>query len=307
MKHILLRFFLIFACVAIPLHSHACWDDSYDDYYDYDDYDYDDWDWDYDDWDWNDDDDDDIVYGEIDESNYDMNGGELDEVVVTPDTNDSNDDDWWRTDYGDDDDYGNDDEWSDDYSDDDTSIGSYHPDNNNTTTNTTPPLLPNEVHMPVDNEKLFKDDLPVRYPYQTNHNNCFTTALAICNALMTGDYSFIFYDNYRVSIEALFFDIFERKIGEKGIYPDEVDNFLTNGSGLIFDYISASEIASCIDNGDLVLATIADGTHEVAIVGYYDDFGIDAYQCVNPGNGMYETHYEYEFKKDLIIRYYKNN
>ena len=118
MKHILLRFFLIFACVAIPLHSHACWDDSYDDYYDYDyydydDYDYDDWDWDYDDWDWNDDDDDDIVYGEIDESNYDMNGGELDEVVVTPDTNDSNDDDWWRTDYGDDDDYGNDDDWSD--------------------------------------------------------------------------------------------------------------------------------------------------------------------------------------------------
>ena len=50
MRHSILRFFLIFACVAIPLHSHACWDDSSDDYYDYDDYDYDDWDWDYDDW-----------------------------------------------------------------------------------------------------------------------------------------------------------------------------------------------------------------------------------------------------------------
>lgn len=305
MKHILLRFFLIFACVAIPLHSHACWDDSYDDYYDYDDYD-DDWyddDWWYDDDIFGDDNTDDEFCFEIDDSDV-KNGPTLDNVDVYYDGNDN---DWWRTDYGDDDDYGNDDDWFDYDEDGDTSIGSYHPDNNNTTTNTTPPLLPNEVHTPVDNEKLFKDDLPVRYPYQTNHNNCFTTALAICNALMTGDYSFIFYDNYRVSIEALFFDIFERKIGEKGIYPDEVDNFLTNGSGLIFDYISASEIASCIDNGDLVLATIADGTHEVAIVGYYDDFGIDAYQCVNPGNGMYETHYEYEFKKDLIIRYYKNN
>lgn len=305
MKHILLRFFLIFACVAIPLHSHACWDDSSDDYYDYDDYD-DDWyddDWWYDDDIFGDDNTDDEFCFEIDDSDV-KNGPTLDNVDVYYDGNDN---DWWRTDYGDDDDYGNDDDWFDYDEDGDTSIGSYHPDNNNTTTNTTPPLLPNEVHMPVDNEKLFKDDLPVRYPYQTNHNNCFTTALAICNALMTGDYSFIFYDNYRVSIEALFFDIFERKIGEKGIYPDEVDNFLTNGSGLIFDYISASEIASCIDNGDLVLATIADGTHEVAIVGYYDDFGIDAYQCVNPGNGMYETHYEYEFKKDLIIRYYKNN
>ena len=50
MKHILLRFFLIFACVAIPLHSHACWDDSSDDYYDYDDYDDDWYDDDYDDW-----------------------------------------------------------------------------------------------------------------------------------------------------------------------------------------------------------------------------------------------------------------
>ena len=305
MKHILLRFFLIFACVAIPLHSHACWDDSSDDYYDYDDYD-DDWyddDWWYDDDIFGDDNTDDEFCFEIDDSDV-KNGPTLDNVDVYYDGNDN---DWWRTDYGDDDDYGNDDDWFDYDEDGDTSIGSYHPDNNNTTTNTTPPLLPNEVHTPVDNEKLFKDDLPVRYPYQTNHNNCFTTALAICNALMTGDYSFIFYDNYRVSIEALFFDIFERKIGEKGIYPDEVDNFLTNGSGLIFDYISASEIASCIDNGDLVLATIADGTHEVAIVGYYDDFGIDAYQCVNPGNGMYETHYEYEFKKDLIIRYYKNN
>ena len=307
MKHILLRFFLIFACVAIPLHSHACWDDCYDDYYDYDDYDYDDWDWDCDDWDWNDDDDDDIVYGEIDESNYDMNGGELDEVVVTPDTNDSNDDDWWRTDYGDDDDYGNDDDWFDYDEDGDTSIGSYHPDNNNTTTNTTPPLLPNEVHTPVDNEKLFKDDLPARYPYQTNHNNCFTTTLAICNALTMGDFDFKYYNGYLAYVENTFSDTFGRDISEEGIYPCEVDRFITNGCNLEFDYITSSEIASCIDDGDIVMVTIANGSHEVAIVGYYDDLGVDAYQCVNPGNGMYETHYVDEFKHGSIIRYSKNN
>lgn len=67
MKHYILRFFLIFACVSLPLHSFACWDDDWDDYYSYDDYD-DDW-WDYDDdWWWDDDDDDwwndDVDYGD---------------------------------------------------------------------------------------------------------------------------------------------------------------------------------------------------------------------------------------------------
>lgn len=305
MKHILLRFFLIFACVAIPLHSHACWDDSYDDYYDYDDYD-DDWyddDWWYDDDFLGDDNTDDEFCFEIDDSDV-KNGPTLDNVDVYYDGNDN---DWWRTDYGDDDDYGNDDDWSDDYSDDDTSIGSYHPDNNNTTTNTTPPLLPNEVHTPVDNEKLFKDDLPARYPYQTNHNNCFTTTLAICNALTMGDFDFKYYNGYLAYVENTFSDTFGRDISEEGIYPCEVDRFITNGCNLEFDYITSSEIASCIDDGDIVMVTIANGSHEVAIVGYYDDWGVDAYQCVNPGNGMYETHYVDEFKHGSIIRYSKNN
>ncbi len=161
--------------------------------------------------------------------------------------------------------------------------------------------------MPVDNEKLFKDDLPVRYPYQTNHNNCFTTALAICNALTMGDFDFKYYNGYLAYVENTFSDTFGRDISEEGIYPCEVDRFITNGCNLEFDYITSSEIASCIDDGDIVMVTIANGSHEVAIVGYYDDWGVDAYQCVNPGNGMYETHYVDEFKHGSIIRYSKNN
>lgn len=282
MRHFILRFFLIFACVAMPLYSHACWDDSYDDYYDYDDYDWDENDWD----------DDGSIW--------------LDEVVVTPDEDYDwgLDDDWWRTDNDDEDDYSSDDDW---YDDEDVSIGGYHPDNNKTTSTTTPPLLPNEVHKPESNEVLFAKDLPARYPYQTCHFNCFTTTLAICNALVMGDFKFEYYNGYLSYIENTFLDLFNRNICNEGIYPYELYSLLTYGCNIEYNYITVNQIAFCIDDGDIVMATIANGTHEVAIVGYYDEWGGDAYQCVNPGNGMYETHYADEFKGGSIIRYSKTN
>lgn len=319
MKHYILRFLLIFACVSIPLHSNACWDDAWDDYYSYDDYDDDDWwddDDDYDDlldddYSWWDDDDDDwddnnnVDYGDVNDDDYDIDGGELDDVVVTPDYDWGLDDDWWRVDYSYEEEDNDDDDWYNDY--DDENIGNYHPNNNKTTNGTNPPSLPNDIHKAEKYEKLFKENLPAKYPIQSCKFNCFTTVLAICNALMADDFKFKSYSTYLFGIETWFTNIFNRDICERGILHSEVYEFLTYGCNLIYDKISVNDIASCIDNGDLVMVTIPNGTHEVLVVGYYDDFGIDAYQCVNPGNGIYETHYDYEFDENLIIRYYKDN
>ena len=80
---------------------------------------------------------------------------------------------------------------------------------------------------------------------------------------------------------------------------------LMTGCGFSFESISVSEIPTAIDEGSPVVAVIgaADGInkHMLVVVGYFKDyFGVDAFQCINPGTGQYETHYSYEFiVKDL--------
>lgn len=268
MKHILLRFFLIFACVAIPLHSHACWDDSYDDYYDYDDYDDDDWDWDYDDWDWNDNDDDDIVYGEIDESNYDMNGGELDEVVVTPDTNDSNDDDWWRTDYGDDDDYGNDDEWFDDYGDD--------PDLTILITGTEDGKTKEKYEL-KQTDKLVKalNKMPKTGFKQGTTNSCLFAGLTFTSIVFGGEIpegkfmmGYIEHSpNFKTALEGITSGLYYEKTIESTIVSIAEENGFSVTQGI-------SDIKDAINDGQIVLTNINDGeknTHDIVIVGYNEN------------------------------------
>lgn len=276
MKHILLRFFLIFACVAIPLHSHACWDDSYDDYYDYDDYDYDDWDWDYDDWDWNDDDDDDIVYGEIDESNYDMNGGELDEVVVTPDEDYDwgLDDDWWRTDYGDDDDYGNDDEWSDDYSDD--------PDLTILITGTEDGKTKEKYEL-KQTDKLVKalNKMPKTGFKQGTTNSCLFAGLTFTSIVFGGEIpegkfmmGYIEHSpNFKTALEGITSGLYYEKTIESTIVSIAEENGFSVTQGI-------SDIKDAINDGQIVLTNINDGeknTHDIVIVGYNENgyFGYD--------------------------------
>lgn len=266
MKHILLRFFLIFACVAIPLHSHACWDDSSDDYYDYDDYD-DDWDWDYDDWDWNDDDDDDIVYGEIDESNYDMNGGELDEVVVTPDEDYDwgLDDDWWRTDYGDDDDYGNDDEWSDDYSDD--------PDLTILITGTEDGKTKEKYEL-KQTDKLVKalNKMPKTGFKQGTTNSCLFAGLTFTSIVFGGEIpegkfmmGYIEHSpNFKTALEGITSGLYYEKTIESTIVSIAEENGFSVTQGI-------SDIKDAINDGQIVLTNINDGeknTHDIVIVGY---------------------------------------
>ena len=80
---------------------------------------------------------------------------------------------------------------------------------------------------------------------------------------------------------------------------------LMTGCGFLFESINVSNIPSAIDEGSPVVAVIRadDGInkHMLVVVGYFKDyFDVDAFQCINPGTGQYETHYSYEFSvKDL--------
>lgn len=300
MKHILLRFFLIFACVAIPLHSHACWDDSYDDYYDYDDYD-DDW---YDDDWWNDDDffgddntDDEFCF-EIDDSDV-KNGPTLDNVDVYYDGNDN---DWWRTDYGDDDDYGNDDDWVDDYDD-------YGDDDQNNPD--IPVVTPTEsdkvyvkckdgtlcldlektkVYVISDKDKLVKEltNIPLGYKQVFPQASCIFAGLAFSYEVLTGS---------NVDHEA---DMLN-KYGEIKGY-DKLEDMMRNGSnaetvqwlleyyydlkpensGSVLLYptfeLPNSSFSNFIDEGYVLMTNISIGKenedstdHNIVVVGYNDD------------------------------------
>ncbi len=84
-----------------------------------------------------------------------------------------------------------------------------------------------------------------------------------------------------------------------GIPLAKMDVFLFMTS-VGFYVTDITEIPHNIDLGCPMTAVIdtEDGLHMVEIVGYYQDYvGINAFQCVNPGNGMYETHYTHEFNE----------
>ena len=269
MRHSILRFFLIFACVAIPLHSHACWDDSSDDYYDYDDYDddwYDDWYFDDDDWNY---DDDDIVYGEISEDNYDMNGGELDEVVVTPDEDYDwgLDDDWWRTDYGDDDDYCNDDEWSDDYGDDTSESNDHYEIRGDDNGDKKSYTLKKTDKLSVDINDLNKQ----RGFKQGTNNTCVSAGMELAAKIM---------GNNSVSEGSVLLSLAKSEgwdvvLGDfsdkEKLAKDLVD--IANDAGLQGRY-DVTDIKDAVNNGEVVMTTTpvdTGGNHDIVIVGYNDD------------------------------------
>jgi len=196
----------------------------------------------------------------------------------------------------------------DDFDYTEPSVGEYHPNNNNSHTTTTPPTLPNDTHKPLPNEKLFAKDLPVKYPKQTHNMNCVTSALATCQLLMDGNFTFSTYYTDLYMLDTWYYSHFDADIKKVGIYPSDFLDFINGICQFDCAIINISDIVSCIDNGDIVLVTVNGGTHEVIVVGYYDDIsGVDAYQCVNPGTGEYETRYDYEFLKDYIIKFPKKN
>ena len=273
------------------MYSHACWDDSYDDYYDYDDYD-DDWlyddydDWFFDDYDWNYDDDEDIVYGEIDEDKYDIDGGELyDGPVVTPDEDYDwgLDDDWWRTDYGDDDDYGNDDDWYDDYEDSDDVIKvGYGSDSQDKDSETDP-----------------KDR---KYLVQDCKLCCVPAVMAIMN-MYSKNISIEQAEKLQELYKDKFHEMTGKYVSDIGVSSDRIEEFMKS-CGFVINHCSVAGISICTDAGYQVFVfidVIEDGKrygHALDIIDTNKDNNGNAisYECINPYTGNVETYNADEFK-----------
>lgn len=84
-----------------------------------------------------------------------------------------------------------------------------------------------------------------------------------------------------------------------GVRGSDNLNILLQNSNLNFEKISPMDIVSSINNNSPIVAILdalnCSDKHMVVIVGYYDDWNKEAFQCINPGTGKYETHYSSEF------------
>lgn len=286
MKHYILRFFLIFACVSLPLHSFACWDDDWDDYYSYDDYD-DDW-WDYDDdWWWDDDDDDwwndDVDYGDIGNDDYDIDGGELDDVVVTPDDDWGLDDDWWRVDYSYEEEDNDDDDWYYNYDDDVIIVGYGKGAQDND--------KDNEID-PKERQYLVQDCQLCCVPAVMAIMNMYAKKLTIEQA-----------ESLQNKYIEKFYEMTGKNVSDIGVSSDKIETFM-NLCGFIINHCSVDAISRCTDAGYQVFVfidVIDNGKtygHALDIIDSNKDSNgnIVSYECINPNTGNVETHSADEFK-----------
>lgn len=175
-------------------------------------------------------------------------------------------------------------------------VGSYHPDNNGTTSIGNPPYLPQEIHATVKGEVLFKKNLPAKTLTQRAKMDCVSTSSGIVYSLMGSDKTA---EEVRSEIEKLY----KRETGEMlhavGVRGSNNLNNLLENPKLNFEKINPTDILSSI-NDNMPIVAILDALngsdkHMVVIVGYYDDWNTEAFQCINPGTGKYETHYSNEF------------
>ena len=215
---------------------------------------------------------------------------------------DGNDNDWWRTDYGDDDDYGNDDDWVDDYDD-------YGDDDQNNPD--IPVVTPTEsdkvyvkckdgtlcldlektkVYVISDKDKLVKEltNIPLGYKQVFPQASCIFAGLAFSYEVLTGS---------NVDHEA---DMLN-KYGEIKGY-DKLEDMMRNGSnaetvqwlleyyydlkpensGSVLLYptfeLPNSSFSNFIDEGYVLMTNISIGKenedstdHNIVVVGYNDD------------------------------------
>jgi hypothetical protein len=182
-----------------------------------------------------------------------------------------------------------------------TVTGSYHPANNATTVTITPPCPPQEFHKPVKGEVLFKQDLPAQTMIQQTRMDCVSTSLGIVFNIRGCEQSA---ESVRGIIEKKYKDYTDDEMSDVGVKSNAKMHYLMTKCDLFFEPIKVSEIPSAIDEGCPVVGVVPanDGqnNHMVVIVGYFNDFPVDAFQCINPGTGKYETHYASQFVvKDL--------
>ena len=285
----IIRVLLFALSLSISVNTYACWDDDWDDDYSswYDDsYDYS-WDDYYDDW-WNDDSDDDVVYGEIDQDNYDIDGGTFDDVICTPD----DDYDWG---IGDDpltDVY--DDSWNDEDNSWDDGWVNGGDENNPWYENNV-----NKYHKFNENDVVVKDKLPLKWPKQKYSMDCVPVAMEYVTNILLNDFDI----EYRHSYKLIYFEEFKENVTLYGIGQGvDMDKFID----MIFEMSKVgieADLQAAIEEHYCILATIENdvGLHEVVIVAYSLDNG--DYTYIDPGTGTYKTcNYDFFIGDKYIIK-----
>lgn len=168
--------------------------------------------------------------------------------------------------------------------------GYWYPNNNNV--DIKPPYNP--THQKIDGEHLFKENLPAQSMKQETNMTCVPTAMANLLSHMGSQQT---PEEMRQIIEIAYDNLYSVRncyIKRDGIDINNINEFMQiNG----FTNISLSDITSNIDNSIPCLAVIENESgflHMVEIVGYFDNnnyypFSPIAFQCIDPGTGLYTT------------------
>lgn len=212
---------------------------------------------------------------EGDDTDWDIDGGELDDVEIIGDS-------YWYIDDMDDYDYDNDDD-DDDYSWDD-----YDDDDDDTVYGVNSFNYFRKSYSPKDGDVLVKKDLPKKWTKQDKNTTCVVTAMEYAAKILTGmdAYSrFYFADMYQ--------SLFGLDVRNSGVNINNLDQFFNEVL-----YVSVIDAVysfyNAIDSGYCVLSILDEGytAHEIVIVGYTNDkadfIGIDPWD----GNSKKYNYYE---------------
>lgn len=262
----------------VPGHINACWEEDWDDFYEYEDC----WDDLYDSeeyWDeiWDDDD----IYDEV----------WLDDIVVTPeeDSDDWNeDDDWWRTE--------EDDEWNEDECDD---IEFEDDDDYNVGFSETSSSEENDV-----------DKTP--YLKQNCQLCCVPAVLAIMN-MYANKLSVAEAEKLQEKYKQIFKEKTNTDVSVVGVRSDQIAAFMRD-CGFEINKCTVESISLCTDKGYQVFVFIdivtSEGTYGHALDVIRSDRDAEgkvvSYVCINPDTGKEENHVASDFSHPLNIYCVKN-
>lgn len=219
--------------------------------------------------------DEDTDYNQSWEDEWDIDGGELGNVIIEEET-------YWFIDdldkYGYDEDSDNDNSWEDNDDDDGYACGenSFN-------------YLRKEYFI-KSNDVLVKKDLPLKWIKQDNKNTCVVTAMEYAEKIVTG------INKYgRSYYESLYGSMYGVDVRMSGVRTDRFDTFFNEVFNVSYIY-SVQSFYDMINRGYCILSTIDEGytAHEIVIIGYTDDksglIGID------PWDGKLKEYSCYELK-----------
>lgn len=230
-----------------------------------------------------------------------IDGDELDEVVCTPNHDDDDDDDGFSFDDDDDDDdtigsnvNGDEGWWDDDDDDqlDDDDEDDVHFYNQN-------------IHHPKPGEVDLKCDewgyvLPERWHKQEIIRECTLVVMEYLSNYFK-DTLFEGYSSDRHTFADGYIDLYGHDGSLDGVYYSELLALL-GYEGFRYMEIGCDDIIANINDDNPVMVTVADGTHELMIIGYEDD---DTFYAVNPATGTIQVWDADEFTNCIAVTGYR--